>query len=135
MAILLEATGQAVDEPYVGELRVSNPLDPRAWYYGRQSPKLNQSVAALGSYSLAFLIMFLIFTQISSFNIGVVMTNSSHGAMLINTFVFWVAAIEHFVTRNVRLDLGITERADVDQQRLVTALPNFVRDESVLVPL
>lgn len=52
---------------------------------------------------LSFVAGFLLFTQISSFNVGVVMTNSSHGAMLINTFVFWVAAIEHFVTRTDRL--------------------------------
>ncbi len=52
---------------------------------------------------VAFIAGFLLFIQISSFNIGVVMTNSSHGAMLINTFVFWVAAIEHFFTRTDRL--------------------------------
>lgn len=39
---------------------------------------------------------FLLFAQISSFNVGVKMSNSTHGAMLINTFVFFVAAIEHF---------------------------------------
>jgi hypothetical protein len=58
-----DLTGQAADDQQDGEQRINNPLDPRAWYYGRQSPKLNQSVAALGSYSLAFMLMFLIFTQ------------------------------------------------------------------------
>ena len=46
-----------------GEPRSNNPLDPLAWYYGRQSPKLNQSVAALASYSLVFMLLFLLCTQ------------------------------------------------------------------------
>src|SRR5689334_2087726 len=41
----------------------------------------------------------LMFIQIASFNVGVVASNSSHSTMLINTSVFWVAAFEHFVTR------------------------------------
>ncbi len=31
-----------------------NPLDPQAWYYGRQGQKLKQSTLALVSYTLAF---------------------------------------------------------------------------------
>jgi drug/metabolite transporter (DMT)-like permease len=46
----------------------------------------------------------LLFAQISTFNIGVQMSNSTHGAMLVNTFVFFVAGIEH-CTRVDRLDL------------------------------
>lgn len=42
---------------------IRNPLDPAAWYYGR-NPRLNQSLAALASYSLVFLLLFLISTQI-----------------------------------------------------------------------
>ena len=45
----------------------------------------------------------LLFVQISLFNIGVHWSNASHGTMLINTFVFWIAAMEHFVTRADRL--------------------------------
>ncbi len=45
----------------------------------------------------------LLFLQISLFNVGVTWSNASHGSMLINTFVFWVVAIEHFVTRTDRL--------------------------------
>lgn len=44
--------------------RLWNPLDPDAWYYGRHSPRLNQSIAALTSYALAFLLAFLLFTRI-----------------------------------------------------------------------
>lgn len=46
---------------------------------------------------------FLLFTQISTFNVGVLWTNSTHGAMLINTFPFFVAAIEHWITKGDRL--------------------------------
>lgn len=47
----------------------------------------------------------ILFLQISAFNVGVVLSNSSHGAMLINTFVFWVVALEHLVTRTDQLTL------------------------------
>ena len=39
-----------------------HPLDPAAWFYGRRSPKLNQSLTTLFSYTLAF---FLIVTLLS----------------------------------------------------------------------
>lgn len=45
------------------EERINHPLDFRAWYYGRQSPRLNQSVAALASYSIVFMLLFLLATQ------------------------------------------------------------------------
>ncbi|NQV28501.1 MAG: DUF4159 domain-containing protein [Rhodopirellula sp.] len=44
--------------------KVTNPLDPEAWYYGRKSKRLNQSVAAFLGYSLAFFVAFLILTQV-----------------------------------------------------------------------
>lgn len=44
---------------------VWNPLDPVAWYYGSKSPRLNQSVTGLASYSLMFLLMFLLATNVS----------------------------------------------------------------------
>ncbi len=47
----------------------------------------------------------LLFFQIGLFNIGVDWSNSSHGSMFINTFIFWVVAIEHFVTKADRLTL------------------------------
>lgn len=55
-----------------------------------------QALAAMGAG-------FLLFVQISLFNLGVAHSNASHGAMLINTFIFWVVAIEHIVTRVDRL--------------------------------
>ncbi len=45
----------------------------------------------------------LLFLQILTFNLGVQRSNSSHGTLLINTFVFWVVAIEHTVTRTDRV--------------------------------
>ena len=46
---------------------------------------------------------FLLFVQIATFNVGVLMSNTSHASMMINTFVFWVVVIEHFITRADRL--------------------------------
>lgn len=46
---------------------------------------------------------FLLFLQIATFNVGVTLSNSSHSSMMINTFVFWVVVIEHFITRADRL--------------------------------
>ncbi len=46
----------------------------------------------------------LLFPQITLFNIGVYLSNASHGSTQINTFVFWVVAIEHFITRTDRLN-------------------------------
>jgi hypothetical protein len=40
-----------------------NPLDPEAWYYGRKQQQLNQSVTAFFSYSVAFLLVFIVLTQ------------------------------------------------------------------------
>jgi drug/metabolite transporter (DMT)-like permease len=53
-----------------------------------------------GQHVPAFLAGFGMFLQISLFNIGMSMSSSSHGAMLIPTYVFWVHLIEHFVTRS-----------------------------------
>lgn len=52
---------------------------------------------------VSFVAGFLLFTQIATFNVGVLWTNSTHGAMLINTFPFFVAAIEHGITKTYRL--------------------------------
>lgn len=48
---------------------------------------------------------FGMFAQISLFNIGVLHSNSSHGAMLIPTYIIWVNLLEHFVTKSDRLTL------------------------------
>lgn len=47
----------------------------------------------------------LLFAQISLFNVGVNLSTSSHGSLYINTFVFWVIGIEHFVTHVDRLSV------------------------------
>ena len=44
-----------------------------------------------------------LFVQIATFNVGVLLSNSSHASMMINTFVFWVVVIEHFVTKADRI--------------------------------
>ena len=44
--------------------RIWNPLNVGAWYYGRGSQKLNQSLAALSSYALAFCLLAIIFSQL-----------------------------------------------------------------------
>jgi drug/metabolite transporter (DMT)-like permease len=45
----------------------------------------------------------MLFLQIATFTIGAAWTSSSHTSLLVNTFVFWVVGIEHFVTRSHRL--------------------------------
>ncbi len=45
----------------------------------------------------------LLFVQIGLFHWGIAESNSSHASLFINTFVFWVAAIDHFVTKADRL--------------------------------
>jgi len=49
------------------------------------------------------LIGFLLFVQISLFNAGVEISTASHGSLYVNTFVFWVIAIEHYITHEDRL--------------------------------
>lgn len=58
-ASLLAAAGNQPDD----EEKVSHPLDPEAWYYGKKSKRLNQSLAAFMSYSLVFFIAFIVMTQ------------------------------------------------------------------------
>lgn len=45
----------------------------------------------------------LLFVQICTFNIGISWSNGSHASVIINTYLFWVAGYEHFVTRTHRL--------------------------------
>lgn len=48
----------------------------------------------------------LLYLQILTFTIGAAWTSSSHASLYVNTFVFWVIGIEHFVTRTDRLTLA-----------------------------
>lgn len=47
----------------------------------------------------------LLFTQISLFTIGNGMTSSSHTSLYINTFVFWVVLLDHFLLMSDRLTI------------------------------
>jgi drug/metabolite transporter (DMT)-like permease len=58
-----------------------------------------------GQLKLSLVAAFLLFVQISTFNLGVAWSNSSHASLLINTFVFWVVAIEHFFTKTDRMTM------------------------------
>ncbi|MHC4877405.1 MAG: DMT family transporter [Planctomycetota bacterium] len=50
----------------------------------------------------------LLFLQIGTFTLGVHQSNASHGSIFINTYIFWVVAIDHFLTRHHRLSLRKT---------------------------
>ena len=47
----------------------------------------------------------LLFFQIGLFTLGIHWSNASHGTIFINTFIFWLVAIDHFVTKMERLSL------------------------------
>ncbi len=47
----------------------------------------------------------LLFLQIGTFTLGVHQSNASHGSIFINTYIFWVVAIDHFLTRHDRLSV------------------------------
>ena len=44
--------------------RIWDPRDTQAWYYGTKNRKLNQSVTTLLGYSLSFLLVFMLLTQV-----------------------------------------------------------------------
>jgi len=50
----------------------------------------------------------LMFLQIGTFTLGVHLSNASHGSIFINTFIFWIVAIEHFVMKSSRLSIRKT---------------------------
>ena len=45
----------------------------------------------------------LLFVQIGTFNIGCKWSTTSHASLFVNTYIFWVAAVEHFITRTISL--------------------------------
>ncbi len=45
----------------------------------------------------------LLFFQIGTFTAGVYLSNASHGSIFVNTFIFWIIAIEQYVTRTHQL--------------------------------
>ncbi|MFO0919364.1 MAG: DMT family transporter [Planctomycetaceae bacterium] len=50
----------------------------------------------------------LLFLQISLFTIGTQWTSTSHASLLVNSFVFWVVGLEHFLLKSVRLTASKT---------------------------
>ncbi len=48
----------------------------------------------------------LLFLQITTFTIGAAWTSSSHASLFVNTFVFWVVGLEHWLMRTERLTAG-----------------------------
>ncbi|MDA0285028.1 MAG: DMT family transporter [Planctomycetota bacterium] len=46
----------------------------------------------------------LLFFQIGLFTLGIHWSNASHGTIVINTFIFWLVAIDHYVTKSERLN-------------------------------
>ena len=57
----------------------------------------------------------LLFFQITLFTIGIDWSNASHATLLINSFIFWIVAIEHIVLKTLRMNfkqtLGLTVAA------------------------
>ena len=45
----------------------------------------------------------LLFFQITLFTMGIEKSNSSHATLLINTFVFWIVALEHLVLKTLHM--------------------------------
>jgi drug/metabolite transporter (DMT)-like permease len=70
------------------------------WCRWERSPLLLKS----HQWSPAIISGVLLFFQIATFNWGQARTTSSHTSLFINTYIFWVAAYEHFVTRQFRLN-------------------------------
>lgn len=60
----LQAMHQSVAGPAEG-VRIWNPFDMDAWYYGRQRQKLRQSLSVLFSYLLLFILLVVLLLQMS----------------------------------------------------------------------
>jgi drug/metabolite transporter (DMT)-like permease len=56
-----------------------------------------------GQWTPTIVMGVLLFLQIGAFNIGVAWSNASHTTLLVNTYIFWVAGYEHFVTGAIRM--------------------------------
>ena len=72
-----------------------------AWCRWERAPLTLQS----GQWGPSFWSGLLLFLQIATFNWGQARSTASHSTLFINTYIFWVAAVEHYVTRTYRLDL------------------------------
>ena len=56
-----------------------------------------------GQWRHAWILGALLFVQIGSFNFGTMHSSSSHASILVNSYIFWVAACEHLIQRTIRL--------------------------------
>ncbi|SFJ53851.1 DMT family transporter [Planctomicrobium piriforme] len=45
----------------------------------------------------------LLYLQIGTFNIGADRSSTSHASILVNSYIFWVAVWEHFISRTIQL--------------------------------
>lgn len=59
-----------------------------------------------GEWGVAWVLGFLLFLQIGTFNIGSKWSSTSHASILVNTFIFWVAACECLFFHTVFLKFG-----------------------------
>lgn len=83
---------QPRDEPSVGET-------PRqAWW--------QKAALERGQWVHAWWAGVLLFLQIGLFHLGIARSSASHATVLINTYVLWVAAAEHFVLGTMQLTRG-----------------------------
>lgn len=60
-------------------------------------------ITQAGDWWRAAVLGVLLFAQIATFNLGLKASNSSHGTLLVNSYIFWVALFEVFVQRSIRL--------------------------------
>lgn len=56
-----------------------------------------------GQTAPSLIVGVMLFIQIGLFTLAIELSNASHSSLFVNTFIFWVAAIEHFITRESRL--------------------------------
>lgn len=54
-------------------------------------------------WGIAFVVGFLMYLQIATFNYGTAISNASHATVLVNSYVFWVAGMESLILRSLRL--------------------------------
>jgi drug/metabolite transporter (DMT)-like permease len=70
------------------------------WCWFERSPLLLQG---WDQWRTAWWLGILLFAQIGTFNIGVYWSTASHASILVNSYIFWVAAFEHFFQKTIRL--------------------------------
>ncbi|WP_437192049.1 DMT family transporter [Planctomicrobium sp. SH527] len=54
-------------------------------------------------WSIVWWMGVLLFLQIATFNLGSDQSSTSHASILVNSYIFWVAIWEHFISRTLRL--------------------------------